>query len=422
MKRYLLTLLMGMMVLGLHAQNSKRVRELKNQKEQMQKKLRQSQNDLKKTRKEVEDGQELVKKLSAEIDTHQCHIDRATHELDSLNILTDSVKEELRLLDSALVVKKQRYKKSLRLAQAYRKVNNGLLFALAADDITQMYRRLRYTREYASYQRAQGLDLQRQQMKVNEYQSVLLSLKGQVNERMQILVEERAALAKKMSEEEQVVNELSKKEALLQKQVNNETKQVRDLQKRIDQEVAREIELARKRAEAEAKRKAENKPKPTKPSTSSGDPGSSGGPWMTAEDQKLNGGFVQNKGKLPVPITGKYQISSHFGSNMATQRGVVLTNKGVNLTGQKGAKARTVFDGEVSQVFNIKGTKVVLVRHGSYISVYCNLKSVSVRKGQKVKARDVLGAVTCNTDGKYELHFQLRRETTCLNPESWLGR
>ena len=100
----------------------------------------------------------------------------------------------------------------------------------------------------------------------------------------------------------------------------------------------------------------------------------------------------------------------------------MLLSKGVSYRGQSGAKARTVFNGEVSAVFSLAGKKNVLVRHGSYISVYCNLSSVCVRKGQQVKTRDVLGTVAGDGSGGFVLQFQLRKETTLLNPEKWLGR
>jgi murein DD-endopeptidase MepM/ murein hydrolase activator NlpD len=62
------------------------------------------------------------------------------------------------------------------------------------------------------------------------------------------------------------------------------------------------------------------------------------------------------------------------------------------------------------------------VRHGNYISVYCNLSSVSVSKGSKVNTRTVLGTIHTDSSGNTVLHFQLRKETAKLNPELWLGR
>ena len=122
-----------------------------------------------------------------------------------------------------------------------------------------------------------------------------------------------------------------------------------------------------------------------------------------------------------MPITGPYRIERRFGLTHITSS-VVLDNKGINYQGQAGAHARSIFDGEVSAVFQLGNMKNVLVRHGSYISVYCNLSSTIATRGQKVKARDLIGTVAPDDRGQFVLHFQLRKEVTKLNPEQWIGR
>ena len=120
-----------------------------------------------------------------------------------------------------------------------------------------------------------------------------------------------------------------------------------------------------------------------------------------------------------MPITGSYRVVSHFGQyNVEGLKGVKLDNKGINILGQPGARARSIYDGEVSAVFGFSGSMVVMVRHGSYISVYCNLSSVSVSRGQKVSTRQALGTVGRDNI----LQFQLRHNMSKLNPESWIGR
>ena len=140
---------------------------------------------------------------------------------------------------------------------------------------------------------------------------------------------------------------------------------------------------------------------------------------MSSVDRMLSGGFEANRGRLPMPITGGYRIVSHFGQyNVEGLRNVTLDNKGINILGSAGCQARAIYDGEVSAVMTYAGTTVVMVRHGAYISVYCNLSSVRVSRGQKVRTRQTLGTV-----GKDNiLQFQLRNGTAKLNPEAWLGR
>ena len=140
-------------------------------------------------------------------------------------------------------------------------------------------------------------------------------------------------------------------------------------------------------------------------------------------DARLTGSFASNQGRLPMPITGNYTISSHFGAyNVNGLNGVTLDNKGINLTAPAGAQARCVFDGEVTAIFSMGGMTNVIVRHGSYITVYCNLTGVSVRQGQRVSTRQTIGNVARDASGNCTLHFQLRHETQKLNPERWLRR
>ena len=180
------------------------------------------------------------------------------------------------------------------------------------------------------------------------------------------------------------------------------------------EQLAREAEAARIAAERKAKADKERAEKAVAEARKESEKANT----LSTVDQKLSGTFEANKGRLPLPVAGG-RIVSHYGQHgVEGLPGVVLDNKGINILGQPGAMARSIFDGEVSAVFNIGGSMGVLVRHGAYISVYCNLKSVSVSRGQKVSARQGLGVV--GTDNI--LQFQLRKERDKLNPEQWLAR
>jgi len=408
------------------AQNSKRVKNLKSQKSKLEQDLKKSQSELRKTRKDVEKGQKNIVYLGNEIETRVRYIHQTERELDSLQTLVDSVTAEIRHLDSVLTVKKAKFTHALRMAQAYRKVNSTLLFALSADDVTQMYRRLRYTRQYASYQRLLGEAVQEKQIELLEKQNRLLGLKSEMNRKMRILVEERAKLNRQQVEQQKQVNGLQKQAKNLQRKVADQQAKIAALQKKIDQVVAEEIRKAeeerRRREEAARKKAQSSSSKSGKSSKSTKKSSGKTEKWLTPEEKKINGGFVQNKGRLPVPITGEYMIGAHYGANTSGHTHVVLNNKGTNYVGRAGARARSIFDGEVTAVVSFGDTKIVLVRHGSYISVYSNLSSIIVRKGQHVKTRDLLGTVANDGSGQYVLHFQLRKERSILNPEAWVGR
>ena len=146
---------------------------------------------------------------------------------------------------------------------------------------------------------------------------------------------------------------------------------------------------------------------------------------MDSSDRQLSDNFERNRGSLPSPITGPHLVVSHYGQYAVEGlRNVKLDNKGIDIQGQPGAQARSIFNGEVAVVFQVNGLMNVIIRHGSYISVYCNLSSASVSKGQKVSTRQTIGRVYSDpSDGdRTVLHFQLRKETSKLNPEAWISR
>jgi murein DD-endopeptidase MepM/ murein hydrolase activator NlpD len=136
---------------------------------------------------------------------------------------------------------------------------------------------------------------------------------------------------------------------------------------------------------------------------------------LSTVDTRLSGSFANNKGRLPWPMTGKV-ISGYGHYNVEGLKNVTLSNDGINIKGSPGAAVRSVFAGEVSGVFGFGGTTVVMVRHGSYMSVYCNLGSVHVSRGQQVSGGQQIGTV--GSTGI--LQFQLRKETAKLNPQQWL--
>lgn len=444
-------LFVATLVLGtgtdLCAQNSKKVKDLKAQKTRLQKNLKKSQQDLVKTSKEKKSGESYLHHIDRQLEDRIEYIRTMEAEMDSIENEMTSIRGNITTLNAQLAEKKQRYIRAIRFSRQYPKVKNTLVFVLSAKNLTQMYRRARYTREYAVYQHDLGRQIQQKQGELMEAQNSLLASKSRKSALLNEVIRQRRRLNEKQVRQQQYIKNLKKREDNLRARVTKQQSDLEALNKKIDDLIAYEIEQARKRAEAEARRRAEaeakrkaamakktgtakpgagKSPKGGQVATTKKTPSSSrpdAGTWMTAGDRKLTGTFLQNKGRLPVPITGQYRISGRYGKyNVAGLKNVTLDNKGVNYVGRKGARARCVFDGEVTAVFQFSGSKNVLVRHGSYISVYCNLSSVIVRKGQKLKARDLIGTVQADDSGNCVLHFQLRKETTKLNPEVWIGR
>ena len=430
---------------GLDAQ-TKKINNLKNQKAQIERGIQQSKKQLNQTRHQTVKKEQTADFLEDQLQSRLRYIHRLEVDIDTLSLREQRLKRELALLDSQLTQRKQKYVQSLRAARQTQATRNPVLFVFSAKSFPQLYRRLRYARERARLQRQLGIALIEKQNQVRDKQNQLLAAKQEATAAVQEVIRQRRQLAREHSVVRADVAQLRRREKELEQHVAKQQQQLQELTKKIDQLVAYEIEQARKRAEAEARRKREaeeaarkareakeaqqkakkqnaqkqktkGKTSPTKTDTRTATPSK----WLTAEDRQLNGSIEHNRGRLPVPITGPYRIERRFGLNRISSS-VTLENKGVNYMGQAGARARAIFDGEVSAVFEFGGLRNVLVRHGSYISVYCNLSSTIVQRGQHVKARDILGTVAADEQGNHILHFQLRRETQKLNPESWIGR
>ena len=442
MKKFFVLLITLILAFPLAAQNSKKVKELKQQQTKLKSELQKSKTQLDNTRKQVKTGQQNVDFLGLQLNNRLSRIHQLEQELDALEADVIRLQKNITELDSEVRMRRQRLKAAVRNARAQRVNTDPLVFVLSAKTFRQMYRRSRYAREYIAYQHNLGEQILQKQNELLDAQNLLLAAKSQKNGVLHEVMRQRKDLNAQQVQEKKKVAGLKKQETGLQGKVAEQQKQLAALDKKIEQVIAYEIEQARKKAEEEARKKAAEEAarkqkeaeKSGKSSGSTSKPKQSATPsapaktaksgtWLTAEDRQLNGSFEQNKGRLPVPITGQYMLGSRFGLyNVPGMKNVQLDNKGTNYIGRPGARARSVFDGVVSSVFQFAGTRNVLVRHGSYISVYCNLSSTIVKKGQKVKARDILGTVADDGCGNCTLHFQLRKETAKLNPEAWIGR
>lgn len=435
MNRILFLCLSLMLFLPLAAQNSKKVKELKQQQSKLKTELQNSKTQLSKTQKRVKSGQQNVDYLGALVNNRLKRIHELEEELNKLEDDIIRMQKDITRIDSELRLRRQRLKAAIRNARVQRENHDPLVFIFSAKTVSQMYRRARYAREYVVYQHNLSGQVLQKQAELLKAQNRLLEAKSRKSAKLNEIMEQRKSLNEQQMQEKERVAGLKKKESGLKGKVAEQQKQIAALDRKIEEVIAYEIEQARKKAEEEAQKKkaaakkttttktkqpaSTSKPKTeTKPATTQ-----KSGSWLTAADRQLNGTFEQNKGRLPVPITGQYMLGNRFGIyNVPGMKNVQLDNKGTDYVGRPGARARAIFDGVVTSVFQFSGTRNVLVRHGSYISVYCNLSSTIVQKGQKVRARDILGTVANDGSGNCTLHFQLRKETTKLNPEAWIGR
>lgn len=430
------------------------IKGLQSERQKLQKDIKAQEQKLQRNQRDVKQRLQNLMVINSEIENHRRAIDTIRTALTRLDGSIANLNKELNQLNAELADRKAKYIKSMHYMHRNRNVQEKLLFIFSANNLRQMYRRMRFVREYASYQRAQGEMLKLKAQQVEEKQKELEAARDEKKTTLQRGVDEQHKLEGQQVEQQKVVKTLQNQQKTIQGILDQQRKKDQELNARIDKLIAEEVARARARAEAEAKRKAEEearrkaeekrkaeeraaearrkvaasktdaerKAAEAEVKKAESDIKKADIPTdfkFSSEDRKLSGNFEANRGRMPMPITGGYKIVSHYGQyNVEGLKGVTLDNKGINILGQAGAQARCIFDGEVSAVFSFGGTMVVMVRHGSYISVYCNLASVSVSRGQKVSTRQILGSLGSD----HILQFQLRKETAKLNPESWLAR
>ncbi|MCD8165611.1 MAG: peptidoglycan DD-metalloendopeptidase family protein [Bacteroides sp.] len=427
--RLLFTLILCLTVgSSLYSQSNARIKELEEKRSTLQKQIAESEKLLQTTSRDVKSQLGTLETLTGQIEERRRYIRTLTSDMESIGKELILIRRQITTLEKELSDKKKKYETSVQYLHRNKTVEEKLMFILSAQTLAQSYRRLRYVREYATYQRLQGEDILKKQQQVITKKQELEQARHSKEELIQERFTEQAILERQEKEKRTLLTDLQKKQKGLQQEIRQRRSQAEQLNGEIDRLVAEEIEKARQRAREEAlwekKATAEpanpeiNTPVPAKPEPIRN-------VTLTKADRELSGTFAGNRGRLPAPITGAYIIVSKYGQYTAPGlKNVKLDNKGIDIQGQAGANARAIFDGEVTAVFQLNGLVNVLVRHGNYISVYCNLASTTVKQGDKVKTRQEIGPVFANpADGNRTiLHFQLRRETEKLNPELWIER
>lgn len=422
------------------------IKKLESQRSALQKKLRESESLLTETKNNVASQLGELNLISARMSAQKSYIDSLSADIVRIDQELTEVNSQLHKLETELESAKKNYASSVQYLYKNRSIQEKLMFIFSAGNLSQIYRRLRYVREYAAYEQRQAQEIQRKQAQVKAKEEELMLVRKSKQEVLADLEAEREKLRTNETLQQKILKSLQSKQKTLQSEITKNRKEHSQLDDRIDKLIQEEIEKSRKAAEEEARKKAEEEKKAAAAKASAGNTASktsqpaaapstavsasksatvsTSGMRLSSEEAILEGSFASNKGKLPIPVTGPYLIVGHYGQyNVQGLKNVTLDNKGIDIQAQDGAKARSVFDGKVVSIFQLNGLMNILIRHGSYISVYCNLSSVSVKNGDSVKARQELGTVCKDaTSGRTILHFQLRKEKDKVNPEPWLAK
>ena len=374
--------------------------------EELQKKKQDAENEIEYTTKllnEVQKNQKLslnrLQLLNNQIEKRNALISAINSEINVYQGFIDNNTLAIRLMNSDIKEIKKEYAELIRSAYRNRNAYDQILFLLSAENVNQAYRRHLYMKHYTAYRESQAEIIEAIQQSLDKKTA---NLEEQKLIKLQLLTEtkkESQQLSQEKTQKNSEIQQLQKEQQSLRKKLQ----QQREIEQRLESEIQKIIE------EETSKSKTEGV----------------SGFALTPEQKLIGDSFVQNKKRLPWPVE-RGVITEHFGINQhPVLTNVQIRNNGISIATEAGSKVRSVFNGEVSRVFGITGgNTAVIIRHGKYLTVYSNLREVTVKKGDKVSAKQIIGTVYTDSDdeNKSILKFQIWLENQKLDPEDWIGK
>ena len=268
------------------------------------------------------------------------------------------------------------------------------MYMFASDNLGQAFRRFGYFRNLSTQMKNEAKSIRAMQDELALKQERLALLKKDAEAVRAERKKELDNLKKDESKADNVVKKLQKDRKKYQSQLASKKKEIDAL----NREIARLIANAMNK---DGQKSSSKKPK-------------------APVDMKLDAEFSKNKGKLPWPADGP--VVSRFGKHYhPVYKNLELPpNNGVDIALAKGEHVKAVFDGVVSQVLVMPGyNQCVLVQHGNYFTLYCKMKNIAVKAGDKVKTGQLIGDID-TINGQTQLHFEVWKGKDPQNPETWL--
>ncbi|HBJ76522.1 MAG TPA: hypothetical protein DDY68_01325 [Porphyromonadaceae bacterium] len=381
------------------------IKDLERQREKKNKEIQKTGEKLEETHQTCIQLLSSLNTLTEQLKKRKKHLDFLNREINTLNEKIGEQSLVLMKMEEDFKRGEKDYVSSIKKIYFWSRFNEKWYFVLSVKTFSQFYTRLRYLKEYSAWQEKRTWELKQEMEKLQKVQKELSSTKQEKEKVLVKYEEEKRQLDKEEKQQKILLSSLQKQEKNLKKELEKKHKEARELDRKIE-EIIREEERKRRDKQSHTSSKENN--------------------TIIEKDLQLSSSFASNKGKLPIPIKGvSFRVVGHFGIRRHEQfRNITLNNSGVDLQTEQGAEARAVFNGVVTKVFSIPGSGgSIIVRHGSYLSVYSNLSKIYVKSGDKVDTRQPLGVIAPNIayGGKPVLHFQIWKETTKLNPELWLA-
>ncbi len=410
----------------LSAQNGKSSSQLKKDKQKIETEIANTQKLLKKNESNQKAAVQQAALLRQQIQNREKLITNLNSQIIQMEDEQEQNQQEINQLEKRLAYMKADYAQVVYNAYRNRRFLDKVTFILAADDFTQMFRRIRYYTIFSRNVRQQAEQIEKTKNELNKKNEEITEIK---NDKLNTLSSKEQEIKNLESDRRKKTQNAEK----LKKESQNlkaELKKKQQKRKELDAAIRRAVQDEIAKANANRKKKSSTSSGKTSSGSSTASSGktstsakSTASISLTPEEATLNASFINNKGKLPWPVVKGAKVSD-FGSYAHPDvPSVQIENHGIDIMVDAGTPARAVFDGVVTKITNIMGTNVVMVRHGEYLSVYQNLSSVNVREGEKVSTKQSLGTVAKNASSNtYELHFEIWKNDRYVNPSEWLAR
>ena len=382
--------------------------ELEQQRKKLNREIAQVNRLLFKEQKKEKNVLEDLKDLNQKIDIRLSLINTINSEAKLLSSEITKNKKEIAQLENELAILKADYARMIFKSYKSKSQQSRIMFLLSSQNFQQAYKRLEYMKQYTSFRKRQGEEIGFQTVLVKKMNDSLLFQK-QVKDTL-ILAEkyQKEKIELDKNNKEKLISIIKKKERKYKREIQNKIKAERKVAKKIDKIIRDEIEKANRIALAKLKNKIKN----TKKNEF----------VLSPEAKALAAKFELNKGKLPWPLD-QGLITRRFGKQPhPTFPGITINSTGLHLVTQKGKSAAAIFNGKILNILvTSEGRKNVLIQHGNYITSYNNLDKLYVRKGDTIITGQKIGQVfTDKVSGKTTLIFALYKNTTKLNPSSWI--
>ena len=310
------------------------------------------------------------------------------------------------------------YAEMIRKSYKSRSEQSRAMFLLSSENFLQAYKRAQYMKQYASYRRSQGDEIKG---KTEQLETFNQKLGLQKAEKQKLLAEnqnEKQELEKEKKHHEKIVQEIRRNRKQIAAEIAKRQKEAKAIDRQIDKLIRAAIAAANRKTEAAAKAN------PSKSSSAAKTASSSAAKIvLTPEGKIVSDNFRANRGRLPWPVEKGVVTLGYGDQPHPVHRTLIVHNSGVEITTESGANARAVFGGEVTSVIVLSPVnKAVMIQHGDFFTIYQNLSSVSVSKGDKVRINQNIGRIRTNGDtGKTVIKFMISQNTTYVNPQSWLA-